>query len=534
MKYRVHKIQLLKVLIQNISVLAIWNLIGTDAFAVQSILPIQENINPTVFTLPTKDLSTPRSFFTPILIGSPDDFKPGFKSPNLTEPDPQPSATSDTNEKLGWPQLSDAEKVRKVEKEQRAKAKEDEIRRKILEVEQKIKKKLEQAQKRELEEEQKLQRKREQKVKEALFQAQEQAERQERKRTKAIEEEKQQQEKLEKEKQKRLELEARQKAKEESKKQKKLAESQKEKGKSKSKNKTPLIVLKSLSNDSSSSVSSLGQGSQALNGTAVFELFNKDLLTVSSGFNTYTQSTAKPIQNIPLKVGWQREIGKYTTVSVSTGIDWFSRAPIGYSFKANAKTEIKVPSKLGKALLVSAEVDYGPYKFNVETIQNRIQYLRARGSLFWQIDSNTSLSSINYVGILNDGNQEFQSFDRIERKIGKFSVAGNLFSWNFSKDLSKQSGYFSPPDFLVYNVEVAWEDKITKFLSCRISATLGQQRANRKFSNANTLQALCSAKITKNIDLDFGYAFSNIFTGGNIGNGSANTNTISGGINVKF
>ncbi len=226
-------------------------------------------------------------------------------------------------------------------------------------------------------------------------------------------------------------------------------------------------------------------------------------------------------------------MGKYT-VSVTTGIDWFSRAPIGYSFKANAKADVTIPSKLGKALLVSAEVDYGPYKFNAETIQNRIQYLRARGSFFWQIDSKTTFASINYVGILNDKNLEFQSFNRIERKIGKFTVAGNLFSWNFKQDLSKQSGYFSPPDFLVYNVELAWEDKITKFLSCRLSATLGQQRANHKFSNANTLQALCSAQITKNIGLDFGYAFSNIFTGGNIGNGSANTNTILGGLNVKF
>jgi Cellulose synthase operon protein C C-terminus (BCSC_C) len=514
------------------SVLAIWNLMGTAASAVQSILPIQDNIKSTVLTLPVTNLSTPRPSFQPILIGSPDDFKPGFKSPNLTEPYPQPPAASDLNEQLGWPQLSDSEKIRKVEKERRVQKKKDEIQRKTLELERKTNRKLEQAKKRALEKEQKLQHKQEQKIKEALFQEQERSERQERKRIKAIEEDKEWQAKLEKESQKRLELETKRKAKEESKKQKELAKLKK--NKDKSKKKTPLIVLKSISNDSSSSVSSLGQGSQASNGTAVFELFNKDLLTVSSGFNTYTQSTAKPVQNIPLKFGWQREIGKYTTVSVSTGIDWFSRVPIGYSFKANAKTELKIPSKLGKALLVSGEVDYGPYKFNAETIQNRIQFLRVRGSLFWQINSKTSLSSINYVGILNDGNQEFQSFNRIERKIGKFSVAGNLFSWNFSKDLSKQSGYFSPPDFLVYNVELAWEDKITKFLSCRLSATLGQQRANQKFSNANTLQALCSAKITKNIEINFGYAYSNIFTGGNIGNGSANTNTFLGGVNVKF
>jgi hypothetical protein len=529
MKYRIHKIQLLKILIQNISAVTIWNLIGADVSAVQNILPIQANIESPVLISPVTDSSASPTFFPPILIGGPDSFKPGFKSPNLTEPEAQPSTVSDPTEMLGWPQLSDSEKSKKAEQAQRDKVKEDEIRRKILETEKKVKKKLEQEQKRALEQEKNLKKKQEQRIKEDLFQAQEQEERQEQKRIDTIKREQKRQEKLSKEKQEKLEIEARKTKKEELKKQQRLAKEQKTKNKSK----IPAIALKSLTNESSSSVSSLGQGSQASNGTAIFELFNKDLLTVSSGFNIYTQSTVKPIQNIPLKVGWQREIGQYT-VSVSTGIDWFSRGPIGYSFKANAKTEIKIPSKLGKALLLSAEVDYGPYKFNAETIQNRIQYLRARGSLFWQIDSKTSLSSINYVGILNDGNQEFQSFDRIERKIGKFSVAGNLFSWNFSKDLSTQSGYFSPPDFLVYNIELAWEDKITKFLSCRVSATLGQQRANHKFSNANTLQALCSAKITKNIDIDFGYAFSNIFTGGNVGNGSANTNTILGGINVKF
>lgn len=527
MKYRINKIQLLKILAQNVGMLAIWSLMGIDVFAAQNFSPIPEKIKPISPSTPSIDLSLPPSSFTPILIGGPDNFKPKFKSPTVTEPDLQPETVVDPAETLGWPQLSDSEKKRKVEQNQRDKAKKDERQRKIAEIEQKIKQKLEREQKRALEQEQNLNRKQEQKIKENLFQAQERKEIQEKKRLKVLEREQNRQAKLDEEKKKKQALEAKRKAKEESKNQRKLANAKKEK------NKTPLITLKSITNDSSSSVSSLGQGSQASSGTAVFELFNKDLLSVSSGFNTYSQSTVKSIQNIPLKIGWEREIGKYT-VSVTTGIDWFSRAPIGYSFKANAKADVTIPSKLGKALLLSAEVDYGPYKFNAETIQNKIQYLRARGSLFWQIDSKTTFASINYVGILNDKNLEFQSFNRIERKIGKFTVAGNLFSWNFKQDLSKQSGYFSPPDFLVYNVELAWEDKITKFLSCRLSATLGQQRANRKFSNANTLQALCSAQLTKNIGLDFGYAFSNIFTGGNIGNGSANTNTILGGLNVKF
>lgn len=527
MNHRIYKIQLLKILVQNVSGLAVWVAIGTNVHAAQNVL-LKEEVSKIVTPSPaTAELSFPIPSSTPFLIGGPDNFKPGLNGPKLTEPDSQSETVGDPTEQLGWPQLSDAEKRRKAEQEQRNKAQEIEKQRRILELEQKIKQRLEREQKRALEQETRLQQNQERKRKEALIRAQEREEAQERKRLRAAEIERKQQEELEKEQKKKLVREAKRKEKEELKQRRKLAKVQEDK------NKSPLIAPKTLTIDYSRSANSSGQVNQTIDSTAIFELFNKDTLSVNTGFNTYIQSTVEPIQNIPLKLGWERQIGQYT-VSVTAGIDWYDRVPIAPSFKATAKTPIQIPTKLGKALLVSAEVDYGSYKFNAETIQNQIQYLRLRGSLFWQIDSKTSFFSIDYFGRLNDGNQELQSFNRLERKIGKFSVAGNLFAWSFQKDLSKQSGYFSPPDFLVYNAEVAWEDKITKFLSCRLSASLGQQRANGKFSNANTLQALCSATITKNIDFDFGYAFSNIFTGTNVGGGSANTNTFTGQLRIRF
>jgi hypothetical protein len=500
MNHRINKIQLLKILVQNVSALTVWMVISTDVYAAQNVL-LKEDVSKTVTpSLPSTDLNVPLPSSAPFLIGGPDNFRPELNSPKLIEP----TTVSDPAERLGWPQLSDADKRRKAEQEQSNKAQEDKKQRRIKELEQKIKQKLEREQRRALEQEARLQRS------------------QERKRLRAAEIERKQQEE-----QKQKLAREKKREEEELKKQRNLAKAEKDN------NKSPLITPKTLTIDYSRSTNSSGQVNQVTDSTAVFELFNKDTLSVNTGFNTYIQSTIEPIQNIPLKLGWERQIDQYT-VSVTAGIDWYDRVAIAPSFKASAKTPIPIPTKLGKALLVSAEVDYGPYKFNAETIQNQVQYLRLRGSLFWQIDSKTSFFSIDYFGHLNDGNQELQSFNRVERKIGKFSVAGNLFAWSFQQDFSKQSGYFSPPDFLVYNAELAWEDKITKFLSCRLSASLGQQRANGKFSNANTLQALCSAAIAKNIDFDFGYAFSNIFTGSNVGGDSAYTNTFTGQLRIKF
>ncbi|MEH2327338.1 MAG: hypothetical protein V7K32_28025 [Nostoc sp.] len=35
---------------------------------------------------------------------------------------------------------------------------------------------------------------------------------------------------------------------------------------------------------------------------------------------------------------------------------------------------------------------------------------------------------------------------------------------------------FFPPDFLVYNAEVAWEGDIANFFRCRLAANLGRER----------------------------------------------------------
>jgi hypothetical protein len=104
------------------------------------------------------------------------------------------------------------------------------------------------------------------------------------------------------------------------------------------------------------------------------------------------------------------------------------------------------------------------------------------------------------VGLYNDGNQEWQSFSRLEQKIGQFYLAANLFTWSYQEDLETQNGYFSPPDFLVYNAEIGWEGDVFDFLSCRLAATVGRQRLDGEFDNANGYEARCTAQISPNVE----------------------------------
>jgi hypothetical protein len=137
------------------------------------------------------------------------------------------------------------------------------------------------------------------------------------------------------------------------------------------------------------------------------------------------------------------------------------------------------------------------------------------------------------VGLYNDGNFEQQAFNRLEHKWGEFWFAANLFAWKYTNDREEISGYFSPGSFLVYNGEIGWGKDIFPFLNCRLNTTLGRQILNGNKTGDNSYQSRCTAKISPNLDLDFGYGFSNVrnlMTGDSLyGN-----KTITGQLKIKF
>ena len=276
--------------------------------------------------------------------------------------------------------------------------------------------------------------------------------------------------------------------------------------------KTPALVWESLTPNFSLSKDNFGQSNQLVEETAVFRLRNGNKLKFTTGFNSFQQTTVDKVTNIPIQFGWEGKINK-VKLSVNGGLDLFNRLPVVPNFSINAEYPIfsKVSNGKLKSLLVGiGAVEHGAYKFNAETLDNQINVSRIRPSFYWQIDPNTSLFSLAQLGFFNDGNQEFQSFSRLERKFGQLSLAANLFTWSFQQDLANDSGYFSPPDFIVYNAEIAWKEKIFKYLSCRVSASLGSQRLNGIWDGAKNYQAACTAKFSPKLELDFGYAFSNV------------------------
>jgi hypothetical protein len=286
----------------------------------------------------------------------------------------------------------------------------------------------------------------------------------------------------------------------------------------------PFAVLEGIQPNFHNDWNNSGQVNQTIETTAILRLNNGDRLLFLTGYDTYQQPGIKTVTNIPLGINWETKINSLT-VRPGVGIDVISGS-------TTPNFNLKVDYPLTTGLTVSADLQQGAYKFNAKTIENNISALRYGPSIFWQIDKDTSLFSSLHLGNYSDNNQEQQSFSRIERKFGEFSVAGNLFTWNYRNSTDK--GYFAPPDFLVYTGEVAWEGSVIRdVLSCRLSASLGGQNVNSTSSDAGGYQTKCTAKISPNIEADIGYSFSNVkSTVPVISN--ANSQSIIGQIRVKF
>ena len=183
---------------------------------------------------------------------------------------------------------------------------------------------------------------------------------------------------------------------------------------------------------------------------------------------------------------------------------------------------------------MSWSLDYGPYKFNAETLENKISTFRYGPSLFWQIDEQTTLFSNVTWGRYSDSNREQQSFSRLERRFGEeFSLAANLFNWRYRQDIGAASGYFTPGDFLVYSFEGAWEKPVFSFLNCRLAANLGRQHASGSWSLAYGYDAVCTVSLNRNLEADLSYRFSNTIDR-DTGESASNSREISSQVRMKF
>src|SRR5919199_139336 len=276
---------------------------------------------------------------------------------------------------------------------------------------------------------------------------------------------------------------------------------------------TPVVKFESLTTDFRRDTDNFDQRNLFMEETAQFRLRNGNHFRIKTGFNFFEERGLESVTNIPLHVEWEGKIDR-VNLTVGGGVDLFDRLPTALNL--NAKAELPLAMKvspsgqLQSGVIVSAAVEQGPYKANAQTLDNQITAWRFGPSIYWQIYPKTSLYSALRLGSYNDGNFEEQSFSRLEHKIGQFSVAANVFNWIYTHDVQETSGYFSPRDFLVVNGEVAFEGNVFENLRCRLAASLGRQRLGGEWSNGNSYQARCTAKLSPNVDADFGYGFSNL------------------------
>ena len=267
-----------------------------------------------------------------------------------------------------------------------------------------------------------------------------------------------------------------------------------------------------------------------------FNLYNLDFV-FETGVNLFKQDNIETVNNVPLYLSWQTAIGN-TELTITGGADLFDRlaAVPRISFKASRPlfSSVAANGRLKSLFVVSAQAQYQAYKFNAESLENKINFWRFTPSIYWQIIPSLSLFTLGQYGTFNDSNQEWQSFSRLEKKLGSFSVAANLFTWSFERDLSKTSGYFSPPDFLVYNGELAWQGTMfDETLDCKLSAAFGKQRLAGTTDNAWTYKALCGAQLLDNVRLDLGYTYSNV-RDRNTNDTSFGNQSIKGSLNIEL
>jgi len=299
----------------------------------------------------------------------------------------------------------------------------------------------------------------------------------------------------------------------------------------------PIADLESIQTDFRNDTDNFGQNNLFIEPTAQFRLSNGNKILFKTGLNLFEQRGVDSITNIPFQIGWQGKIGQ-VTLQTAAGVDLFNRLPTTINLNAKVEAPILPPKvspsgRLLSGLTLSANLEQGPYKSNARTLDNQITAWRFGPDLYWQIDRDTSLFSSLRLGSYNDDNSEVQTFSRLERKFGQFSLAANLFTWSYDRDLERTSGYFSPSDFLVYNAEVAWEGDISNFLRCRLAANLGRQRLKGEFDNANTYQTRCTVKLSPNIEADLGYNFSNV-RNQDTGVSSYSGNSLTGQLRIKF
>jgi hypothetical protein len=267
-----------------------------------------------------------------------------------------------------------------------------------------------------------------------------------------------------------------------------------------------------------------GGDNQIIESSFWFRLNDREFLGFGTGLNMFDEADVETIVNTPIRFSWTSGIDpldqEFNAINrryelpclyvrgvcseINLGIDLFDRLSPEPSFDARIIIPITSTVKLAPAL------EYGAYKFNATTLENQITQFQVGADLDWDLSPETSLSANFRWGDYNDGNSRTSLFVRLGQEIGEFSIAANVFNLSYQRDVQESSGYFSPPDFLIYEGEIAWERTLFDELTCRLAARLGQQRIRSNWDTVYAIQPRCTLRLSPRFQIGAEYEFSNV------------------------
>lgn len=217
------------------------------------------------------------------------------------------------------------------------------------------------------------------------------------------------------------------------------------------------------------------------------------------GYTNFTQQSLEALGNTTLEFGVEGQVNALS-LSGTAGVDVFSR------LTATPRLGFQLSTPLSPTLTFTGNLRYGAYRENVATLENQVKVFHAEPTLYWQIDPQSGLFLSYKAGFYNDGNLEHQAIAFVDRQFGSFFASAFVFYWSFAND--PQTGYFAPPNYLLYSGEIGWQGNLTEQLDCRLSASLERQNFDDTSEIVNTYRTACDLVISPSLAFNLGYQYS--------------------------
>lgn len=231
---------------------------------------------------------------------------------------------------------------------------------------------------------------------------------------------------------------------------------------------------------------------------------------VRTGFAEFNQKGLTTVANIPLQAGIEAKVNQIA-LRGRVGVDLFDRLSAVPLLGFEASRPVFPQANL------TGTVEYGAFKYSAQSLENNIRALRFGPTFSWAIDRNTSLLASLRLGSYSDGNFEKEFFFYLERRIGNFYIAGNLYHLSYTIQPPTGTflnGYFAPSNYWYYSGELGWEGTIVEPVKCRFSVNLGGQTPEGGPAMTDSYQARCAARLSSEVEASLGYRIGSILSSG--------------------